>query len=157
YHGANARIERLPARASANLPAMVEGGAADGEETREHAIGRRRASAAARSPVELLADRIAVVIGSDAVSSVMSLAEQVLLVRLLDKTEYGTWSFLMVLLGTGRDAALASIPESILYFAPKLAPAELRGLARQSMRILAVFALAVACAFVALALVPPLG
>jgi O-antigen/teichoic acid export membrane protein len=101
-----------------------------------------------------LADRIGLVVGSNFVTAGVGMAQGLLLVRLLSKPDYGAWSFAMMLFGTGRDLGLFAVPDSILYFAPKITPSETRGLVRQSMRLLLGLALVVGAIFAALALAP---
>ncbi len=100
------------------------------------------------------ADRIGLVVGGQFVSAIIGLVQGILFVRLLDKSSYGTLSFVLLLYATGRELGTLSLPESLLYFAPKTPPAELLGLIRQTMRMLFVMGVVVALILGLLSLFP---
>jgi O-antigen/teichoic acid export membrane protein len=89
-------------------------------------------------PKSSLADRIGMVVGGQFVGAVIGLVQGILLVRLLSKSDYGTFALVMTLFGTGRDLGMLYVPESVLYFAPKVSRGEFVGLVRQSMLLLVV-------------------
>ncbi|WP_437871330.1 oligosaccharide flippase family protein [Sorangium sp. So ce363] len=117
-----------------------------------------RAAKAAPGPGEAqgtsLADRIGMVVGGQVVNTLIVLVQGIVVVRLLGKAEYGVLAFATMLFVTGRDFALLYLPESFLYFAPKVTRAELRGLVRQSMLLLVGLGALSALAFSVFALVP---
>lgn len=88
------------------------------------------------APASSVADRVGLIVGSNALINGVDILQGILLVRLMAKAEYGAWSFAMVVFGTTRDLGLLALPESILYFAPNLEPAHVRGLVRQSALLL---------------------
>lgn len=49
------------------------------------------------------ADRIGLVVGGQFISAIIGLAQGILFVRLLNKSSYGTLSFVLLLYGTGRE------------------------------------------------------
>lgn len=91
---------------------------------------------AAGPPKTSLADRIGMIAGGQIVTAIIGLAQGVLLVRLVPKADYGALSFVTTLLATARDLLQLYLPESILYFAPPLSTAQLKGLVRQTMLLL---------------------
>ncbi|WP_437680483.1 oligosaccharide flippase family protein [Sorangium sp. So ce131] len=101
-----------------------------------------------------LADRIGMIVGGQVVSTLILLVQGIVVVRLLGKTEYGVLAFVTMLFTTGRDLAQLYLPESFLYFTPKLSRPELRGLVRQSLLLLLGLGALSALAFSAFALVP---
>ncbi|WP_437970285.1 oligosaccharide flippase family protein [Sorangium sp. So ce260] len=101
-----------------------------------------------------LADRIGMIVGGQFVNTLIALVQGVVVVRLLGKAEYGVLAFATMLFMTGRDLALLYLPESFLYFAPKVTRAELKGLVRQSMLLLLGLGALSALAFSVFALVP---
>lgn len=101
-----------------------------------------------------LADRIGMIVGGQFVSTLIHLVQGIVVVRLLGKSDYGVLAFLTMLFMTGRDLAQLYIPESLLYFAPKVTRPELRGLVRQSMLLLLGLGAGAALVFVAFALGP---
>ncbi|WP_437299516.1 oligosaccharide flippase family protein [Sorangium sp. So ce426] len=117
-----------------------------------------RAAKAAPGPGEAqgtsLADRIGMIVGGQVVNTLIVLVQGIVVVRLLGKAEYGVLAFATMLFVTGRDFALLYLPESFLYFAPKVTRAELRGLVRQSMLLLVGLGALSALAFSVFALVP---
>ncbi|EYF07366.1 oligosaccharide flippase family protein [Chondromyces apiculatus] len=103
-----------------------------------------------------LADRIGMIVGGQFVTTFIGLAQGILMVRLIPKASYGALAFVMMLYTTARDLALFYIPESLLYFAPQLSTAQLKGLVRQSMGILFGFGALVALLLATLSLSPGL-
>ena len=103
-----------------------------------------------------LADLIGIVVGSQFLTTLIGLAQSLLVVRLVAKAEYGSYAFVMALAGTGRELGLLAIPDSLLYFAPKLGRPQLAGLVRQSMRLLAGLGLLVGGLLASLSLAPDL-
>ncbi|KYF50981.1 oligosaccharyl transferase, partial [Sorangium cellulosum] len=101
-----------------------------------------------------LADRIGMVVGGQFVNSLIVLVQGVVVVRLLGKSEYGVLAFVTMLFMTGRDLAQLYLPESFLYFAPKLTRPELKGLVRQSLLLLLGLGALSALVFAAFALAP---
>jgi O-antigen/teichoic acid export membrane protein len=101
-----------------------------------------------------LADRIGMVVGGQFVNTTIGLVQGVLVVRLLGKADYGVFAFVTMLYSTGRDFAQLYIPESLLYFAPKVTRPELRGLVRQSVLGLLALGTLTALVFAAFALSP---
>ncbi|WP_437319929.1 lipopolysaccharide biosynthesis protein [Sorangium sp. So ce385] len=101
-----------------------------------------------------LADRIGMIVGGQFVNTLIVLVQGIVVVRLLGKSEYGALAFATMLFMTGRDLALLYLPESFLYFAPKVTRPELRGLVRQSLLLLLGLGGLSALAFAAFALVP---
>jgi O-antigen/teichoic acid export membrane protein len=101
-----------------------------------------------------IANRIGTIVGSNALAGALTIVQGIALARLLEKAEFGRWSLAMVLLGTGRDLSLLSLPESILYFGPTIERAELHGLVRQTMRTHAALGALLGAIFCALALAP---
>jgi len=100
------------------------------------------------------ADRVGLVVGGQFVSAIIGLVQGMLFVRLLDKSSYGTLSLVLLLYGTGRELGTLSLPESLLYFAPKTPPAQLLGLIRQTMRLLFGLGILVAVILAVLSLFP---
>ncbi|MBW2524521.1 MAG: oligosaccharide flippase family protein [Deltaproteobacteria bacterium] len=94
------------------------------------------------------------VVGSNLISALVALGQGIVLVRLLSKDGYGTWAFVTMVFGTGKDIAALAIPQSILFFAPKLKPAEVRGLLRQSVSLLTALGTLTGLVFVGLAIFP---
>lgn len=111
---------------------------------------------AAGQPRSSLADRIGMIAGGQLVTTAIGLAQGILLVRLIPKADYGALSFVLVLAATARDLLQLNLPESILYFAPPLRTAELKGLVRQSMLLLLGVGALVLLGFVAAGLRPSL-
>jgi O-antigen/teichoic acid export membrane protein len=103
-----------------------------------------------------LADRIGMVVGSSFVSTLIGLLQGILIVRLLAKEDYGAMSFVLAIYATGRDLGLCGVPESILYFAPKITTPELKGLVAQSRRLLLALGFFVAAVLAGLSLDPSL-
>ncbi|WP_437513443.1 oligosaccharide flippase family protein [Sorangium sp. So ce1099] len=103
-----------------------------------------------------LADRIGMVVGGQFVNTLIILVQGIVVVRLLGKSEYGVLAFVTMLFMTGRDLAQLYLPESFLYFAPKVTRPELKGLVRQSMLLLLGLGALSALAFSIFALVPGL-
>lgn len=102
-----------------------------------------------------LADRIGLVVGGQFVTSIIGLVQGLLLARLLNKSDFGTYTLLLaVIYGTARDLGLLNIPESILYFAPKTNRGQLIGLVRQSERLLFALGLGVGLLLVGLSFAP---
>ncbi|AUX21716.1 oligosaccharyl transferase [Sorangium cellulosum] len=101
-----------------------------------------------------LADRIGMIVGGQFVNTLIILVQGVVVVRLLGKAEYGVLAFVTMLFMTGRDLALLYLPESLLYFTPKVTRPELKGLVRQSLLLLLGLGALAALAFCAFALVP---
>ncbi|MGK3995340.1 oligosaccharide flippase family protein [Sorangium sp. So ce1024] len=101
-----------------------------------------------------LADRIGMVVGGQFVSTLINLVQGVVVVRLLGKSEYGVLAFVTVLFTTGRDLAQLYLPESLLYFTPKVTRPELKGLVRQSLLLLLGLGTLTALVFAAFALLP---
>ncbi|WP_437817843.1 oligosaccharide flippase family protein [Sorangium sp. So ce1078] len=101
-----------------------------------------------------LADRIGMIVGGQFVNTLIVLVQGIVVVRLLGKPAYGVLAFATMLFMTGRDLAQLYLPESFLYFAPKVTRAELKGLVRQSMLLLLGLGALSALAFSAFALVP---
>lgn len=100
------------------------------------------------------ADRIGLVVGGQFVSAIIGLVQGILFVRLLDKSSFGTLSFVLLLYGTGRELGTLSLPESLLYFAPKTPRAQLLGLIRQTMWLLLALGVVVALILGLLSLFP---
>lgn len=100
------------------------------------------------------ADRVGLVVGGQFVSAIIGLVQGMLFVRLLDKSSYGTLSLVLLFYGTGRELGTLSLPESLLYFAPKTPPAQLLGLIRQTMRLLFGLGIVVALILALLSLFP---
>lgn len=90
----------------------------------------------AQSGGDSLADRIGMMVGSQFLSAAIGLAQSLLIVRLLPKAEYGTLALVNMLLSTGRDIGMIAMPDSILFFVPKLREGQMIGLVRQSQRLL---------------------
>ncbi|WP_437736611.1 lipopolysaccharide biosynthesis protein [Sorangium sp. So ce1335] len=126
---------RAPAAAAA--PAAPTGGAEDGAEDGSS-----------------LADRIGMIVGGQLVNNLITLVQGIVVVRLLGKSEYGVLAFVTVLFTTGRDLAQLYVPESLLYFTPKVTRPELRGLVRQSMALLLGLGTLTALVFAAFAFLP---
>lgn len=122
-----------PTRAPETAPAAPTGGAEDGAS---------------------LADRIGMIVGGQLVSTLINLVQGVVVVRLLGKSEYGVLAFVTVLFTTGRDLAQLYVPESLLYFTPKVTRPELKGLVRQSMLLLLGLGTLTALVFAAFAFLP---
>jgi len=72
------------------------------------------------------------------------------------KADYGTLSFVMTFYATATGLGMLSIPDSLLYFLPRLSPGAQRTLVAQSMRLLAGLGLLAALAVATVALVPAL-
>jgi|GEM_PF-4332232 len=100
------------------------------------------------------ADRIGIVVAGQFISTLIGLLQGIFFVRLMDKTAYGTLSLVLLLYGTGRELGLLSLPESLLYFAPKTTPSELLGLVRQTMRLLFLVGCILAVVLLVLSLFP---
>ncbi len=103
-----------------------------------------------------LADKVGMVVGSQFVTTAVTMVQSILVVRYLGKADYGTLSFVLMLYATGRDLGLLAIPESLLYFFPKVRAQQFRGLVRQSMGVLVGLGAFVGLVLVALGLSPAL-
>lgn len=110
---------------------------------------------AKEAPTTSLADRVGLVVGGQLVTAIIGLVQGLLLARLLTKSDFGTYTLLLVVVyGTARDLGMLTIPESILYFAPKASRGELIGLVRQSTRLLFGLGLVVALLLAGLSFAP---
>jgi O-antigen/teichoic acid export membrane protein len=78
------------------------------------------------------------------------------IVRLMDKEAYGSLAFTLTVLATATGLGLLAIPDSQLFFLPRLPPARQRTLVRQSLQLLTGLGLVSALVIAALALVPGL-
>lgn len=86
-----------------------------------------------------LSDKAIVVVLGSLISSILKLALPIILVRLITKGEYGSYSQVMLLYSTFGIIFLLGIPQSIYYFIPQLSQEKRGGFILQSYILLFIF------------------
>ncbi len=123
--------------------------------------GARRAGAtgtvvSAEAKGQRLSLLVGAVVFGRLVVSLLDAAKAFLLVRLLTKGDFGSYSLLSTLLATAVGVGAFALPDGMLYFLPRLPPGAQRSYVRQAMAILALIGGALGLGFLALSALPGL-
>lgn len=142
-----------------------KGAAAFGKRGRGASVGGGTQSDPARTSgailsVEAPGQRLSLLVGAVVfgrfVVSLLDAAKAFLLVRLLTKGDFGSYSLLSTLLATAVGIGAFALPDGMLYFLPRLEAGAQRAYVRQAMAILAAIGLVLGLGFLALSTLPEL-